>query len=117
MTTYTITEVGTRLLKYMGLCAAEETPSAADQSWAEELSQSEILAMGTRGIKIWNGSELEIPQEYLVPLLRRLSLAPAPSFGLADPAAVVAAIPIAEAELRSMGTTPATGATLVGEYI
>jgi hypothetical protein len=116
MTTYTTAELATRVLKDLGLIAAEETPSAADLSWAEETVSSEIMQMSARGIPIWNGSDVEVPQEYLTILSRRIGLAIAPSYGLTDAVKATVAIEAVERNLRVLGTIPATGTTQTADY-
>lgn len=116
MTTYTRSELATRVLKDLGLIAAEETPSAADLSWAEETCQAEIGLLAAKGIPIWNGGDDDIPHEYLTTLSRRIGLAVAPSFGLTDIATATIAMTSAEADLRRLGSVPSTGAVLKTEY-
>lgn len=116
MTTYTTAELATRVLKDLGLVAAEETPTAADLSWATETVQSEIMMMATKGIPVWNGSEAVVPQEYLTTLSRRCGLAVAPSFGLIDIASAEVAMEAAETNLKRMGTILPSGATTEAEY-
>lgn len=116
MTTFTKAELATRMLKDLGLVAAEETPSAADLAWAEETCSSEIDLMSAKGIGIWNGSEDEIPNEYLTVLSRRIGLAVAPSFGLADVATANASIIALERDLRILASKPATGSTVATDY-
>lgn len=116
MTTYTLSELATRMLRDVGLYGAEETPSAADQSWAEETCSSELLLLQTKGIKIWNSGEDSIPQEYLTALSRRIGIAVAPSFGLLNIAAAEQAMVLAENNLRILGQTPPTGETQTAEH-
>jgi hypothetical protein len=116
MTTYTTNELATRVLKDLGLVAAEETPSAADLSWAVETVESEVQMLNAKGIPIWNGSEVEVPQEYLTALSRRLGLAVGPSFGLMSIADAEQMMPVAEANLRILGSTPGTGVVMQAEY-
>lgn len=116
MTTYTQSELATRVLKDIGLVGAEETPSAADLSWAEQTCEAEIGLLAAKNIPIWNGGEDSIPHEYLTVLSRRIGLALAPSFGLTDVAAATVAMRAAEDDLRILGSVPATGKTLETEY-
>lgn len=116
MTTYTTNEMATRVLKDLGLIAAEEEPSAADLSFAVETVQSEVTMLNAKGIPVWNGSDVEVPQEYLTALSRRIGLAVGPSFGLMSIAEAEQAMPLAEANLRVLGMTPGTGATMEAEY-
>lgn len=82
MTTYSLSDLATRVLKDMGLVGADEVPSAADQAWAEETVSSEVQLLADIGLPIWNGSEMSVPQSYLTTLSRRIGLAVAPSFGM-----------------------------------
>jgi hypothetical protein len=116
MTTYTGTQLATRVLKDLGLVGAEETPSAADLSWAEETCDSEIGLLAAKSIPIWNGGDDDIPGEYLTVLSRRIGLAVAPSFGLTDIATATVAMRAAEDDLRILGSVPATGKTLEVEH-
>lgn len=82
MTTYTSTELATRVMHDLGLIGAEEDPSDADLQWVIETNNAEIAMLGTIGLPIWNGSSLSVPQEYLTVLSRYCGLAVAVSFGL-----------------------------------
>ena len=117
MTTYTTAEMATRVLRDLGLVAAEETPSAADLTWATETVESEVMMMAAKGIPIWNGSTVAVPQEYLTLLSRRIGLALAPSFGLASIVDATNAMKAAEADLRILGMVQGTGTVLEAEYI
>lgn len=116
-TSYTTAEMATRVLRDLGLVAAEETPSDADLSWATETVQSEIAMMAAKGIPIWNGSDASVPLEYLSLLSRRIGLALAPSFGLTDISQATLAMRAAEDDLRILGMTQGTGVTLEAEYL
>ncbi len=116
MTVYTTAELATRVLKDLGLIAAEETPSAADLNWAVETVESEVTMLNAKGIPVWNGSEVEVPQEYLTALSRRIGLAIGPSYGLVSQAQAEQAMLLAENNLRVLAQTPPTGAALEAEY-
>jgi hypothetical protein len=116
MTTYTRSQLATRVLKHLGLVGAEETPSSADLSWAEEICEAEIGLLAAKGVPIWNGGDDDIPHEYLTTLARRIGLAVAPSFGLSDIATATVAMRAAEDDLRILGSVPATGKTLEVEH-
>lgn len=116
MTTYTQTQLATRVLKDLGMVGAEETPSAADQSWAEQTCEAEIGLLAAKGIPIWNGGDNDIPHEYLTTLSRRIGLAMAPSFGLSDIATATVAMRAAEDDLRILGSVQATGKVLEVEH-
>ncbi len=111
MTTFTGTELATRVLKDLGLIAAEETPSSTDLVWSQETCDSEIALMSAKGIPVWNGS-----QEYLTTLSRRIGLAIAPSFGLTDVATATVAMTALEKDLRIMAQTGPTGEIQQSEY-
>lgn len=102
MTTYTEDELGTRILKDLGLIGAEETPSAADLEWAKETAGSEIALLGALGLPIWDGNQLSIPQEYLTTISRRVGLAVAPSFGLMSSAEAMQGMREAERQLTEL---------------
>lgn len=111
MTTYTSEEFATHTLKALGLLGAEETPSDADLEWAIQVTASEVLMLAAIGIPVWNGSEVDIPQEYLGILARRCGLALAPSFGLVDMAQAQLAMREAERYLTILAA-PRIGSPL-----
>lgn len=104
MTTYSQSDLATRMLKDLGLLGAEEVPSAPDLQWAQETVGSEVAMLGSIGLPIWNGSDMSVPLEYLAPLSRRIGLAVAPSFGLMDPASAQMAMREAERYLTVMAS-------------
>lgn len=104
MTTYSRSDLATRVLRDLGLIGAEETPSAADLLWAEETVSAEIAMLGEIGLPIWNGSDMSVPIQYLTPLSRRIGLAVAPSFGLTDPAVAMQEMREAERNLTIMAS-------------
>lgn len=112
MTTYSKADLATRVLKDLGLVGADETPSAADQEWAEETVGSEVQMLSDIGLPIWNGSEMAVPESYLTILSRRVGLAVAPSFGLMDIATAQLAMREAERYLTILaaprGASPLT---------
>lgn len=108
MSTYSRSDLATRVLKDLGLIGAEETPSAADLQWSEETVASETAALASIGMPIWNGSDMSVPLEYLVPLSRRIGLSVAPSFGLIDAANALAGMREAERVLTLMASARPT---------
>lgn len=111
MTTYSQSDLATRMLKDLGLIASEEVPSAPDLEWAQETVGSEVAMLAVIGLPIWNGSDMAVPQEYLTPLSRRCGLAVAPSFGLMDIATATLAMREAERYLTVMAN-PRAGSPL-----
>jgi|GEM_PF-4538344 len=116
MTTYTLSDLATRVLKDLGLVGADETPSASDQAWAKETVTSEVQMLSAIGMPIWNGSELDVPVEYFTILSRRIGLAIAPSFGLTDVASATLAMREVEKTLRILSAKRATGAVAKVDY-
>ena len=116
MTTYTKAELGTRVLRDLGLIGAEETPSGVDLVQVEETIDAEMALMAAKGITVWAGSSTVIPQEYFTALSRRIGLAEAPSYGLISVAQAAQAIPLVEMELRILSATQPSGAPAQAEY-
>lgn len=116
MTTYSRSDLATRVLKDLGLLSANETASSDDLSWAEETISSEVALLAAKGIVIWNGSDQAVPLEYLSVLSRRIGLALAPSFGLTDLASAQLAMTAAEKDLRRLAAQPATYNAAPADY-
>ena len=112
MTTFSQTDLATRVLRDLGLVESEETPSDVDIAFALETISSETASMGVRGVPIMNGSDESIPLEYLTALSRRIGLAVAPAFGLITIADAARAIPEAESLLSELSLTRAEPLTL-----
>jgi len=116
MTTYSRSDLATRVLRDLALVYATEVPSAADLEWAEETVSSVVAQLSVEGIRVWNGSDQSVPQEYLVPLSKRIGLDIGPSFGLFSIAEAEQAKPMANAALRRMGMVQPTGEVAQAEY-
>lgn len=116
MTTYSRNDLATRVLKDLGLVAAEETPSAVDLEWASETIASVAAQLSVEGIVIWNGSDESIPLEYLVVLSKRIGLEAGPSFGLMSIADAERVKPPLNNLLRRMNAKPNTGVIQKAEY-
>jgi hypothetical protein len=116
MTTYSRADLATRVLKDLGLIAAEETPSATDLDWASETVSTEVALLSGIGMPIWNGSDMSVPVEYLGSLSRRIGAAIGPSFGLMSPADAERTMLVTEQNLRKLATVPATGTVQQAEY-
>lgn len=116
MTTYSQSDLATRVLKDLGLVAAEEDPSAPDLVWAIETLSAEVALLGAIGMPIWNGSDMAVPVEYLTPLSRRIGAAIAPSFGLMSIADAEKTMLITEQNLRKLSQQDGTGARQQAEY-
>ena len=116
MTTYSSSDLATRVLKDLGLVAPDETPAQAILDDAIEVINSEIDAMAIRGMAIPNGSEMAIPRAYLSALSRRLGLAVGVSFGLFTMMEAAVGIEPAERLLRKLTTLPPTGSIAEASY-
>lgn len=117
MTTYTLSELATRVLRYESLIGAEETASAADSEDAQVIIQSEMESMAARGISFWNVSTDTISTEYLMPLVKRLGPIVGAAFGkYSTMEATDAANKIERLELRVLSAKPSTGAVMAPEY-
>lgn len=116
MTTYSRSDLATRVLKDMGLVGADEAPTADDQAFAEETVSAEVAMLSAIGMPIWQGSEMAVPELYLTILSRRIGLALAPSFGLSDIATATMAMREVERTLRQLAAKPATGSVVKPEY-
>lgn len=116
MTTYTRADMAERVLRDLGLVAAEEPVSAADLSFVEETIESVFGELSLVGIFLPNASEDSIPHEIYAALSKRIGLDVAPAFGLVDAAQAEIAKPIAERRLRELSMAPATGAVAEATY-
>lgn len=116
MTTYSKSDLATRVLRDLGLIGAEETPSAADLTFAEETVSGEVALLSAKGIQVWNGDDTSVPIEYLTPLSRRIGLAVGPAFGLFSMVQAEQAMELAEKNLRRLGTVGPTGAPQKAVY-
>lgn len=116
MTTYSRSDIATRVLKDLGLVGSNETPYADDLSWTEETVSAEVAMLAAKGIVIWNGSDQAVPLEYLSALSRRIGLAVGPSYGLFSLADAQIAMPLVEKDLRILAAKPATGSIAEADY-
>lgn len=116
MTTYSQSDLATRVLKDLGLVAPDETPASAILNDAIEVINSEIDNMAIRGMAIPNGSETAVPRAYLSALSRRLGLAVGPAFGLFSMMEAAVGIEPAERLLRQLTAQPATGSVAEANY-
>ncbi len=116
MTTYTATQLATRVLRDLGVIDARESPDADDISDATQIISSEMAAMQIRGIPIWAGSSSAVPEEYLTALSRRLGLAIGPSYGVFSLADAVVGIDAAERVLRQMSAKQSSGQPIGVDY-
>ena len=102
MTTYTETDLITEAYRAPGLIGIEETPSAAEVADAQVSNSSVIATMNTIGIPIWNGSVIDIPEEYFIELAMRLSLPLQFKNGMIDHATYLSLVDASEARLTVM---------------
>lgn len=116
MTTHTKADLIKRVMRDLGLISAEEQPSAEDSALVEQSITSVASLLAAKGVKIWNGSDVVIPDEYLTPLSHRVAISVAPAFGLGTIADSLSAIREAERELRILSAKAATGSVAEAEY-
>ena len=116
MTTYTRAQVATRLLKDCGLVGEDETPTSAAQADAEEIVQAGVGTLGTLGIPIWNGSDISVPHEYLLPVIAYLAPVSLRRNGQIDFATSTQLQKVAEVDLKRMAQVGPTGVVSQAEY-
>jgi hypothetical protein len=116
MTTYTKSELATRVLRDLGLLGSEETASSADLDWTEQTISAAFASLQAKGIRIWDASEDAISDQYLVLLSQRIGLDVAPAFGLMTIADATAAKPVVERDLRTLSAQPPTGSVADVNY-
>ncbi len=117
MTTFSRTDLATRVLRDLGLIAAEESPSADDLAFAEETVESVYAELALRGISLPNGSDQALPDQHLVCVARRIALDVAPAFGLISVADSELAKPAAEKALRELAMRRPTGQLVPAEFM
>lgn len=71
---YTESDLATETLRAPGLVGIDEVPSAAEWVDVVQSNRSVIQTMAKIGLPIWNGSEIQVPEEYFVELAMRCSL-------------------------------------------
>lgn len=102
MTTYTETDFATETLRSPGLVGIDDVLNGSEYDDVVRSNRSVITMLNTIGLPIWNGSELEIPESYLVELALRCSLPLQFKYGLIDHAAMLTMIDASEARLTTM---------------
>jgi hypothetical protein len=117
MTTYTLSELATKVLRYENLVGSEETPRASDSLDTQVIIRSEMFSMQARGISLWNQTTGAVSDEYLMPLVKRLGPVVGASFGkYTTMEATSAAYQIEMLELRRLSSVGPTGEIAEGEY-
>lgn len=102
MTTYSEVDLATETLKSPGLLGIEETLSAAEYDDTIRSNSSVIATLNTIGLPIWNGSVLNVPEEYFVELALRCSLPLQFKNGLISHAEMLSMVEASEARLTVM---------------
>lgn len=116
MTTFSRSDLATRVLRDLGLVAAEETPPADDQTFAEETVQSVYAELAAVGISLPDGNDQALPEKHLVCVSKRIGLDVGTAFGLFSVADAEVAKPIAEQRLRALAAKPPTGQVAPSDY-
>lgn len=102
MTTYTETDLATETMRSPGLIGIDETMSGSEFADVTQSNRSVIATLNTIGLPIWNGSEINVPEEYFVELALRCSLPIQLKNGLIDHAAMLSMIDASESRLTVM---------------
>jgi hypothetical protein len=102
MTTYTESDLATETLRSAGLIGIDEVPSAAELVDTEQSNSSVLATLAAIGLPIWNGSEIQVPEEYFVELSIRLSMPLRLKNGMIDEIAYLRLIEASEARLTIM---------------
>jgi len=116
MTVYSRADLAARVLRDLGLVAAEESPSADDLAFAEETISSVYGELAMRGIALPNGSDAALPGEFLVAVSKRIALDVATAFGLISVSDAELAKPVTERALREMAMRRPTGQSVPVDY-
>jgi hypothetical protein len=99
---YSETDLATETLRSPGLLGIDETLSAAEYDDTIRSNRSVIATLNTIGLPIWNGSEIDVPEEYFVELAMRCSLPLQFKNGLIGHADMLSMIEASEARLTVM---------------
>ena len=112
---YTEVDLATETLRSPGLLGIDETLSAAEYDDTIRSNRSVIATLNTIGLPIWNGSEIDIPEEYYVELAMRCSLPLQFKNGLISHADMLSMIEASESRLTVMaaprGSNPLPAST------
>jgi hypothetical protein len=112
---YTETDLATETLRSPGLLGIDETLSAAEYDDTIRSNRSVIATLNTIGLPIWNGSEIDVPEEYFVELAMRCSLPLQFKNGLISHADMLSMVEASESRLTVMaaprGSKPLTAST------
>ena len=74
MTTFTESDLATETLKSASIVEIDGVLSASEFADVTRSNGSVIQMLGKIGLPIWNGSEIDVPEEYFVELALRCSL-------------------------------------------
>lgn len=99
---YTEVDLATETLRSPGLLGIDETLSAAEYDDTIRSNRSVIATLNTIGLPIWNGSEIDVPEEYFVELAMRCSLPLQFKNGLIGHADMLSMIEASETRLTVM---------------
>ena len=102
MTVYSESDLATETLRSAGLIGIDETPSAAELVDTEQSNSSVLATLATIGLPIWNGSSIEVPDEYFIELAIRLSMPIRLKNGMIDEVTYLRMVEAAEMRLTVM---------------
>jgi hypothetical protein len=116
VTTYTQSDLATRALRKAGLVGSEETPSAADLSFAEDGIASDTAALALENIFIINGSDQSVPLEHLEPRARYHAVTFKEDYGMIPPDQAAAARQVEKMTLHKLSAQEPTGSIIEADY-
>lgn len=102
MTTYTESDLATETLKCANLVDIDGVLSAAEYVDTVRSNGSVVQMLGKIGLPIWNGSEIDVPEEYFIELALRCSLPIQFKNGMIDHAGMLSLIEASEMRLVVM---------------
>lgn len=102
MTVYTESDLATETLKSAALVEIDGVLSAAEFVDVVRSNGSVIQMLGKIGLPIWNGSEIDVPEEYFIELALRCSLPIQFKNGLVNHAEMLSLIEASEMRLTVM---------------
>lgn len=102
MTTFTSTDLATETMRACGLTSIEEPLNAIEFADTVQSNGSVIQMLSSIGIPVWNGSEIDVPEQYFIELALRCSLPIQFKNGLIDHGTMLELIDASEARLIVM---------------
>jgi hypothetical protein len=102
VTTYTESDLATETLKSAGIVEIDGVLTASEFVDVTRSNGSVVQMLGKIGLPIWNGSEIDVPEEYFIELALRCSLPIQFKNGMIDHAGMLSLIEASETRLVVM---------------